>query len=94
MPKAIWNNAVLAESEFYETVEGNIYFPIDSINLQYFKETETHTTCGWKGLASYYTVVVNGKENVDAAWYYPEPKADAENIKGHVAFWKGVEVTE
>jgi len=94
MPKAIWNNTVLAESETYETVEGNIYFPVDSINSQYFKETETHTTCGWKGLASYYTVVVDGKENVDAAWYYPEPKADAENIKGHVAFWKGVEVTE
>jgi uncharacterized protein (DUF427 family) len=83
---------VLAESETYETVEGNIYFPIDSINLQYFKETETHTTCGWKGLASYYTVVVDGKENVDAAWYYLKPESKAENIKNHVAFWNDVEV--
>jgi uncharacterized protein (DUF427 family) len=92
MAKAIWNNAVLAESDSYEKVEGNIYFPIDSINKQYFKKTETHTTCGWKGVASYYTIVVDGKENVDAAWYYPEPKKEAANIKGYVAFWKGVEV--
>jgi uncharacterized protein (DUF427 family) len=92
MAKAIWNNAVLAESDSYEKVEGNIYFPIESINKQYFKETETHTTCGWKGLASYYTIVVGEKENSDAAWYYPEPKTEAENIKGYVAFWKGVEV--
>jgi uncharacterized protein (DUF427 family) len=94
MPKAIWNDVVVAESDVYETVEGNIYFPIDSINKQYFKETETHTTCGWKGLASYYTIIVDGKENKDAAWYYAEPKSEAENIKGYVAFWKGVEVIE
>jgi uncharacterized protein (DUF427 family) len=94
MPKAIWNNVVLAESDGIETVEGNVYFPIESINKQYFKETETRTTCGWKGLASYYTIIVDGKENVDAAWYYPEPKAEAENIKGYVAFWKGIEVIE
>jgi uncharacterized protein (DUF427 family) len=94
MPKAIWNNVVLAESDGIETVEGNVYFPIESINKQYFKETETRTTCGWKGLASYYTIIVDGKENDDAAWYYPEPKAEAENIKGYVAFWKGIEVIE
>lgn len=94
MPKAIWNNVVIAESDSYETVEGNIYFPSDSINQQYFQETETHTTCGWKGLASYYTIIVDGKENKDAAWYYSDPKSKAENIKGYVAFWKGVEIIE
>lgn len=92
MAKAIWNNVVIAESDVYEKVEGNVYFPIDSIKKEYFKETETHTTCGWKGLASYYTIIVDGKENKDAAWYYPVPKSKAENIKGYVAFWKGVEV--
>ncbi|GAC1388374.1 MAG: DUF427 domain-containing protein [Ktedonobacteraceae bacterium] len=92
MAKAIWNGVVLAESDNTEVVEGNQYFPPNSIKREYFKETSTHTTCPWKGLASYYTVEVNGKENKDAAWYYPAPKDAAKQIKDHVAFWKGVEV--
>ncbi len=94
MAKAIWNNVVIAESETYETVEGNIYFPADSINKDYFKDSDTESVCFWKGKASYYDVEVNGKTNKDAAWYYPEPKSKAENIKDYVAFWKGVEVVE
>jgi uncharacterized protein (DUF427 family) len=74
MPKAIWNGAVLAESDKCEVVEGNQYFPADSINKQYFKESSTHTTCPWKGVASYYTIEVDGQENKDAAWYYPSTK--------------------
>ncbi len=92
MAKAIWNGVVLAESDKTEVVEGNQYFPADSVKREYFKETDTHTTCPWKGLASYYTIEVNGKENKDAAWYYPAPKDAAKQIKDHVAFWKGVEV--
>jgi uncharacterized protein (DUF427 family) len=92
MPKAIWNGAVLAESDKCEVVEGNQYFPADAINKQYFKESSTHTTCPWKGVASYYTIEVDGKENKDAAWYYPTTKDKAKNIEGHVAFWKGVKV--
>lgn len=92
MPKAIWNDAVLAQSDKCEVVEGNQYFPPDSINKQYFKESSTHTTCGWKGVASYYTLEVDGKENKDAAWYYPTPKDAAKNIAGYIAFWKGVKV--
>jgi len=92
MPKAIWNDAVLAETDKCEVVEGNQYFPPDSINKQYFKESSTHTTCGWKGVASYYTVEVDGQENKDAAWYYPTPKDAAKNIEGYIAFWKGVKV--
>ncbi len=94
MAKAMWNGAVLAESDNYETVEGNVYFPPDTINKKYFKDSETHSTCFWKGKASYYSIEVEGKENKDAAWYYPEPKSKAENIKNHIAFWKGVDVTE
>jgi uncharacterized protein (DUF427 family) len=94
MAKAMWNGAVLAESDVYEEVEGNIYFPADSINKEYFKDSDTHSTCFWKGKASYYSIEVDGKENKDAAWYYSEPKSKAENIKDHVAFWKGVEVIE
>jgi len=94
MAKAMWNGAVLAESDNYESVEGNIYFPPGSINKKYFKDSETHSICYWKGIASYYSIEVEDKENKDAAWYYPEPKSKAENIKDHVAFWKGVEVTE
>ena len=93
MAKAMWSGAVLAESDNYESVEGNIYFPPDSIKKEYFKDSETHSTCFWKGKASYYSIEVDGKENKDAAWYYPEPKSKAENIKDHVAFWKGVEVS-
>ncbi|AUC60765.1 protein of unknown function DUF427 [Cyanobacterium sp. HL-69] len=92
MAKATWNGATLAQSENCEIVEGNYYFPPDSINQEYLKPTETHTTCGWKGVASYYTVAVNGEENKDAAWYYPQPKEKAENIKNYVAFWRGVKV--
>lgn len=92
MPKAIWNGAVLAESDRCEVVEGNQYFPPDSVNREYLQESNTHTSCPWKGLASYYTVVVEGQENKDAAWYYPEPKDAAKNIQDYIAFWKGVKV--
>ncbi|TPX36205.1 hypothetical protein SmJEL517_g01528 [Synchytrium microbalum] len=92
MPKAIWNNVVIAETDKFETVEGNIYFPPDSVKKEYLKPTSTHTVCGWKGTASYYTVSVNGKDAVDGAWYYPTPKKEAENITGYLAFWKGVQV--
>jgi len=92
MPKAIWNGAVLAESDRCEIVEGNQYFPADSLNMEYFKPSSTHTTCGWKGVASYYNIEVNGEINKDAAWYYPEPKDAAKKIKGHIAFWRGVKV--
>jgi uncharacterized protein (DUF427 family) len=90
--KATWNGATLAESDKTIIVENNHYFPPDSIKKEFFKESGTHTTCGWKGEASYYTVVVDGKENKDAAWYYPETKEAANNIKGYIAFWKGVKV--
>jgi uncharacterized protein (DUF427 family) len=92
MAQAIWEGVVLAESERFEVVEGNVYFPPETLNMAYFQPTNTHTTCGWKGVASYYTVVVNGKQNKDAAWYYPEPKPAANHIKGYVAFWRGVQV--
>ncbi len=90
--KAIWNNQIIAESEETVVVEGNHYFPPSSINKTYFKETETHTVCPWKGQASYYSIEVNGEVNADAAWYYPETSELAKNIKGYVAFWKGVKV--
>ena len=92
MAKAIWNGAVLAESDNCEIVEGNYYFPPDAINKEYFKESNTHTTCPWKGVASYYTIEVNGEKNKDAAWYYPEPKEKAKNIQDYIAFWRGVKV--
>lgn len=91
--KAIWNGAVLAESDATVVVENNHYFPAESINREYFQPSETHTTCGWKGEASYYTIAVDGQTNPDAAWYYPMPKPDAANITNHVAFWKGVQVS-
>jgi uncharacterized protein (DUF427 family) len=90
--KAVWNDTVIADSDHIEVVEGNQYFPPDSIDKQYFKPSQTHSVCPWKGTASYYTVDVNGKQNPDAAWYYPQPKDAAKNIEGYVAFWKGVEV--
>ena len=90
--KAIWNGVVLAESEKTEVVEGNHYFPPSALHRQYFHESDTHTVCGWKGTASYYTIVVNGQENQDAAWYYPAPLPAARNIAGFVAFWKGVQI--
>ncbi len=90
--KALWNGAVLAESDRTEVVENNHYFPPDAVKREYFQASETHSVCPWKGTASYYTVEVNGKQNPDAAWYYPHPKDAAKNIEGYVAFWKGVEV--
>jgi uncharacterized protein (DUF427 family) len=90
--KAIWNDVTLAESDDTVVVENNHYFPPDSVKREYLKESDTHTTCPWKGEASYYTVVVNDEVNKDAAWYYPEPKEAAQQIKDYVAFWKGVEV--
>lgn len=92
MAKAIWNGVVLAESNKTVIVEGNHYFPPESVNMDYFKPSDTHTTCPWKGLASYYTIEVDGKTNPDAAWYYPEPKTAAKHVTGRVAFWKGVVV--
>ncbi len=94
MPKAVWNGAVLAESNNGQIVEGNYYFPPDAINRQYFKESDTHTTCPWKGVASYYSIEVDGQVNKDAAWYYPQPKEKAKHIAGHIAFWKGVKVEQ
>ena len=92
MPKAIWNGVILAESDNCEVVEGNQYFPPDAIKREYFQETTTHTTCGWKGVASYYNIVVDGQVNKDAAFYYPDAKSAAKNIEGYVAFWRGVKV--
>ena len=88
--KAIWHNEVLAESNDTIVVEGNHYFPPDAINREYFRQSDTHTTCPWKGKASYYDIVVNGNVNKDAAWYYPESKEAARQIKDYIAFWRGV----
>jgi uncharacterized protein (DUF427 family) len=92
MPKATWHGRVIAESDVFETVEGNVYFPAGSLKREYFRPSDRHTVCGWKGTASYYDVVVDGETNPAAAWYYPDPKPAAANIKDHVAFWNGVEV--
>jgi uncharacterized protein (DUF427 family) len=94
MAKAIWEGTVLAESNKTIEIEDNQYFPPDSIKKEYFRPSETHTICPWKGTASYYHVDVNGKSNPDAAWFYPEPKPEAKKIKGYVAFWRGVKVEE
>ena len=94
MPKAIWKGVVLAESDDTEIVEGNQYFPPDSLERQYFRETEEHSLCSWKGTANYYDVVIDGQINEQAAWYYPDPMPAATNIKGYVAFWKSVEVED
>ena len=91
--KAIYNGETIADSDETIVVEGNHYFPAGSLKKEYFQPSETHTVCSWKGTASYYDVVVNGETNKDAAWYYPESKSEADNIRGHVAFWKGVEVS-
>jgi len=90
MARAMWKGTVLAESDRCELVEGNTYFPPAAVRREHLRPSETHTTCGWKGVASYYDVVVNGEVNRDAAWYYPDPKAAAANVKDHVAFWRGV----
>ncbi|HEX2094903.1 MAG TPA: DUF427 domain-containing protein [Longimicrobiaceae bacterium] len=92
MARATWNGATLAESDRYEVVEGNVYFPPESVNPGYLRESATRTVCGWKGVAHYYTVEVDGAVNPDAAWYYPDPKDAARNLQGHVAFWRGVRV--
>lgn len=92
MAQAIWNGVVLAESDDTIIVEGNHYFPPESINQDYFADNASHTTCPWKGVASYYDVVVDGKTNGGAAWYYPQPKDAANEIKDYVAFWKGVQI--
>jgi uncharacterized protein (DUF427 family) len=90
--QAVWNDTVIAESVDTVVVDGNHYFPPDSIHSQFFKLSATTSVCLWKGTASYYTLDIDGKHNPDAAWYYPETKQAAENIRGRVAFWKGVEV--
>lgn len=94
MAKASWNGAVIAESDKTVEVEGNQYFPPSAVKQDYLRPSNTHTNCPWKGTASYYSLEVDGKANPDAAWYYPEPKDAAKEIKGHIAFWKGVSVTK
>jgi uncharacterized protein (DUF427 family) len=94
MPKAVWKGQVIADApdDAVERVEGNVYFPASAVKREHLQESDTHTVCGWKGTASYYHVAVDGQVNRDAAWYYPEPKDAARNIKDYVAFWKGVTV--
>ena len=92
MVKAIWNGRVIAESDYTEIVEGNHYFPPEALRTEFFRPSETHTVCPWKGIASYYTLEVDGTSNPDAALYYPDPKPAARKIAGRVAFWKGVRV--
>lgn len=93
MVRAVWNGTTIAESDDTVVVEGNHYFPRDSVRDDCLRESATHTTCPWKGVASYYDLTVDGKVNRDAAWYYPTPKEAAKEVAGRVAFWKGVEVT-
>ena len=92
MAKAIWNGTVLAESDDTVVVEGNHYFPPEAIKHEYFRGSQDHTICFWKGVASYYDVEVNGEVNRGAAWYYPDPSEAASMIKDHVGFWRGVKV--
>ena len=92
MAKAMWNGQTLAESETIQTVEGNVYFPEETVNRSFLKPSSTSSNCPWKGQARYYTVLVDGQENPDAAWYYPDPKPAAKTVKHHVAFWRGVEI--
>lgn len=94
MVRAMWNGAVIAESDRTVVVEGNHYFPPDAVDRRYLRESAEQTTCHWKGVASYHDVVVDGQVNGAAAWYYPQPLSAAERITGHVAFWKGVRVVE
>lgn len=92
--KAIWNGEIIAESDNTVVVEGNHYFPRESVKPEYLKESSTHTICPWKGEASYYTIEAGGQRNNDAAWYYPTPKDAAREIKDRIAFWRGVQITE
>jgi uncharacterized protein (DUF427 family) len=96
MPKALWNGIVIAEAgaEQIEMVEGNVYFPPEALNRAYVRPSATHTVCPWKGTASYYDIMVDGQVNKDAAWFYPEPKAAAQQIANHVAFWRGVTIED
>ncbi len=92
--KALWQDQVIAESNQTVVVEGNHYFPPDAVRTAFLLQSPTQTVCGWKGTASYYSIVAGGQENKDAAWYYPDPKTAANSIKGRIAFWKGVKVVE
>jgi uncharacterized protein (DUF427 family) len=92
MVEARWNRAVIARSDDTVVVEGNHYFPPEAVDQAVLRPSDTHTTCPWKGVASYYSLVVGGRENTDAAWYYPETKPKADTIRGRIAFWKGVDV--
>ena len=92
MVTATWNDTVIAQSDKTIVVEGNHYFPPDAVDMALLEDSSTHSTCPWKGVASYKTIVAGGARNADAAWYYPEPKSAAANIKGYFAFWKGVKV--
>ena len=94
MPKAIWNNTVIAQTDRFEIVEGNRYFPPESLDMRYFRPSETHTICPWKGVASYFDIVVDGRINKNGAWYYPTVKPAAKKIANYVAFWNGVQVVE
>lgn len=94
--RAVWNGTVVAEAERHEVqeVEGNVYFPPHSINVQFFSDSASHTRCYWKGRASYYDIVVDGAVNTDAAWYYPKPSRPAKHLRNYVAFWRGVRVEQ
>ncbi len=92
MAKAVWNGKVVAESDTTVTVEGNVYFPESKVKREYLRPSSTTSTSPWIGQAKYYTILIDGQENPDAAWYYPDPKPAARNIKGHIAFWRGVEI--
>jgi uncharacterized protein (DUF427 family) len=92
MARAIWNGKIVAESDQTEEVEGNLYFPEGSLKREFFRPSSTTSTCPWKGQARYLSLLIDGQDNQDAAWYYPDPKPAARRIKGYVAFWRGVEV--
>ncbi|HEY7759793.1 MAG TPA: DUF427 domain-containing protein [Burkholderiales bacterium] len=94
MTRALWNGQLIAQSERCEIVEGNRYFPPDSVRREFLSDSASHSYCGWKGTASYYDVTVGGRVNRDAAWYYPDPMPAAANIKGYIAFWRGVTVED
>lgn len=94
MARATWNGVVLAESDEVIELEGNLYFPQESIHSEYFRESDKHTTCAWKGVASYYDIIVDGERNAAAAWTYPDPSEAASQIQGYIAFWRGVEVDD
>ncbi len=94
MAKATWNGHTVAESEHFETIEGNIYFPEESVKREFLRPSSTTSSCPWKGQARYFSLLVDGQENPDAAWYYPDPKPAARSVKHHMAFWRGVEVSK